>query len=245
MLKFNPNFTATRLISYCGIMMLLITLSKVTNAGQQDTHEQIRTAVESALAQQTQGADNVSFRVGHLDPRLRLQYCDQPLEINDNMPIDLHRSRINVKVACRGSSPWRIYVPLEVSRSREAVVLTSDLQRGDRIGRSDVSVSTIDANQIHGQVFTDPEVVVGHVLTRAMRAGEVVTDRMVDTNRVIRRGDRVQIKAGSGGVTVMALGEAQEHGGIGDRISVKNTRSGQTVQAIVEDARSVRAIGRF
>lgn len=237
-----PTITLKPVIA---VAILQLAMAGASTASAESAHEQIRAAVNQAVSQQVGDAEHISHRVGHLDPRLRLSTCDQALEVNDSMPIDLHRARINVKVECRGSSPWRIYVPLDVAQTSEAVILTRDMQRGERLSADDITLGQIDANQRRGQVFTDPDVVEGHVLTRAMRAGSVITDRMVDTNRVIRRGDRVQIKSGNAGVAVMVLGEAMGHGGIGDRITVKNSRSGQTVQAIVEDARSVRAIGRF
>ena len=62
-------------------------------------------------------------------------------------------------------------------------------------------------------------------------------------NAVIERGDLVSIQAGTMGFVVGSTGEAQGRAGVGQRVRVKNTRTGRMIEAVVIDSRTVEAIG--
>lgn len=205
---------------------------------------QVATAMNTYLdAQRTNGHGQVSFRSSRLDPRLRLTVCDQPLEINEGRPLNVNRSRQTVKVSCYGTSPWRIFVPVELTRRESAVVVTRPLAAGDVIKASDLTLSTVDANRARGAYYQDASRVVGMAVTRPLQSGELVTQHAVGVNAVVTRGDIVAIRSGGGGLVVGSTGEVQGRAGVGQRVRVKNTSSGQEIETIVIDNRTVEAIG--
>ncbi|HER34702.1 MAG: flagellar basal body P-ring formation protein FlgA [Halothiobacillaceae bacterium] len=204
---------------------------------------QVATAMDNYLEQQVGGAGNLTLRADRLDPRLRLDRCDQPLEINEGRPLDLNRGRQTVKVSCHGQSPWRIYVPVELTRRQQAVVATRPLSAGDVLGADDLGLATVDANRARQRYFHDPQELVGMMATQPLRSGQLITSNTLGVNAVVERGDRVSIQAGTGGFVVGSTGEVQARAGVGQRVRVKNIHSGKVIEAIVVDSRTVDAIG--
>jgi flagella basal body P-ring formation protein FlgA len=56
---------------------------------------------------------------------------------------------------------------------------------------------------------------------------------MIDAQRLVKRGAEVTIVADTGNIEVRMRGKALGEGGRGDRIKVKNVRSGRVVTATV------------
>ncbi|MFN2382016.1 MAG: flagellar basal body P-ring formation chaperone FlgA [Guyparkeria sp.] len=209
----------------------------------EDVQTQVSQAMDAFLEAQASGNDNLTLRAGRLDPRLRLGICDQTLEINEGRPLNLNRGRQTVKVSCHGSSPWRIYVPVELTRRQQAVVAARPLSAGDVISLDDLDLATVDANRARRQYFTDPGDLVGMMATQPLQSGQLVTARNLGVNAVIERGDIVSIQIGRGGFVVGSTGEAQGRAGVGQRVKVKNTGSGKVIESVVIDSRTVEAIG--
>ncbi len=206
--------------------------------------EQVAEAMNAYLdAQRATGHGQVSFHSGRLDPRLRLAVCDQSLEINEGRPLNVNRGRQTVKVSCHGTSPWRIFVPVELTRRESAVVVTRPLATGDVITASDLTLSTVDANRARGAYYQDASQLVGMAVTRPLQSGELVTQRTIGVNAVVTRGDIVAIRSGGGGLVVGSTGEVQGRAGVGQRVRVRNTSSGKEIETIVIDNRTVEAIG--
>jgi len=205
---------------------------------------QVSQAMQTFLDGQRGGNDQLTLRAGRLDPRLRLGVCDQALEINEGRPLNLNRGRQTVKVSCHGNSPWRIFVPVELTRRQQAVVAARPLATGDVLSLEDLDVATVDANRARRQYYTDPAELVGMVATQPLRSGQLVSAHNLGINAVVERGDIVSIQVGHGGFVVGSTGEAQGRAGVGQRVKVKNTGSGKVIETVVIDSRTVEAIGR-
>lgn len=229
-------------------LVLILTLaatapSIVTAATPDSVQDQVADAMERFLDEQAGERGNLTLRADRLDPRLRLDVCNQPLEINGGRPLNLNRGRQTVKVSCHGKSPWRIYVPVALSRRQQAVVAARPLAAGDVIEAGDLSLATVDANQARRQYYTDPKELVGMAATQPLQSGQLITRHNLGINAVVDRGDMVSIRAGKRGFVVDSTGEVQGRAGVGQRVRVKNTRSGKVIQAVVVDSRTVEAIG--
>lgn len=205
---------------------------------------QVSQAMEAFLDAQGGGNDHLTLRAGRLDPRLRLGVCDQALEINEGRPLNLNRGRQTVKVSCHGNSPWRIYVPVELTRRQQAVVAARPLATGDVLALEDLDLATVDANRARRQYYTDPAELVGMMATQPLQSGQLVTANNLGINAVVERGDLVSIQVGHGGFVVGSTGEVQGRAGVGQRVKVKNTGSGKVIESVVIDSRTVEAIGR-
>lgn len=204
---------------------------------------QSRASIESAaqefLKTHYQDSTNTQFRINLIDPRLQLIQCDQPLQVrSDNLTVP-RGGRITLKVSCEGSNPWRIYVPARIQTMVNAVSLVRPLAPGATISAKDLTTTPVNANQQVNAYLTSPDEAIGQVVTRPMQAGQILTQQDLGIAKVIHRGDHVTVIAGTGNVSVSTEGVAQADAGIGQRVMVKNSRSGQLVEGFVRDSNTV------
>ena len=237
---------AILLMAFLAATLSLLTAlpaAAATPAAAESVQAQVAAAMDQFLDRQGGAGGNLTLRADRLDPRLRLSVCDQSLEINEGRPLNLNRGRQTVKVSCHGSSPWRIYVPVELTRRQQAVVAARPLSSGDVITAADLSLASVDANSARQRYYTDPRELVGMMATQPLQSGQLITTRHLGVNAVVKRGDLVSIRVGTRGFVVGSTGEVQERAGVGQRVRVKNTHSGKMIEAVVVDSRTVEAIG--
>jgi flagellar basal body P-ring formation protein FlgA len=199
----------------------------------------IQSAALSFLETHYQAGANTHFHISSIDPRLQLKNCDQPLQVSSNNLTIPRGGRITLKVACEGSNPWRIYVPARIQTMVSVISLARPLAPGSTISAEDLTTTTVNANQQVRAYLTSPDEAIGQVVTRPMQAGQILTQQDLGIAKVIHRGDHVTIIAGNGNVLVSTEGVAQANAGVGQRIMVKNSRSGQLVEGFVRDANTV------
>lgn len=212
-------------------LLLATALSAV--AGEQQSLSSIRQAVKVFLQEQTAGDGKPPrITVGRLDPRLRLTACPQPLEAS--LPAG---SRIpgatSVQVRCDGPKPWSLYVQARVELFEQVLVTARPLSRGRVLEASDLKREERAVSRLRGGYFTERQAVVGMKLRRALGNGVPVTGQMVEKRKVVRRGERVVIRARSGGLEVSMTGKALTDGAKGDLIGVENLSSEREVEARV------------
>lgn len=170
--------------------------------------------------------------VSRLDPRLRLNQCDQPLTASltsTSTPI----GRVTVRVSCQGSSPWSVFVPAQVRLYRHVIVASKSLLRDTVLSESDVSIAERDVSNLSQGYLTRLDEVLGTKLTRPVLPDQVIAPNQIELAKAVRKGDHVVITARSGTISVRMPGEAMADGVPGKQIPVKNRRSGRTVKARV------------
>ena len=222
---------------------LLVFTQSVAAAGLEQPVFQSRASIESAaqdfLETHYQTDTNTRFHINPIDPRLQLKECDQPLQVRSNNLTLPRGGRITLKIACEGSNPWRIYVPARIQTMVNAISLARPLASGTRISAEDLTTTPVNANQQVNAYLTSPDEAIGQIVTRPMQAGQILTQQDLGIAKVIHRGDHVTVIAGTGNVSVSTEGVAQADAGVGQRIMVKNSRSGQLVEGFVRDANTV------
>lgn len=195
--------------------------------------ESIRAAVHRFVAAQPQRYTGTrKFRVGRLDPRLRLAPCATPLQVSF-----AHGSRpwgnATVGVQCTGPKAWTIYVPLRVSVLKEVVVAARSIARGLPLKREDLTVRNEDLTGLSRTYLTSPDQVLGMIPKRPLSMGTVLSLDMVQAPRLIKRGQQVTIIAKSAGIEVRMTGEALADGSRGETIRVRNILTRRVIQAVV------------
>jgi len=209
--------------------------------------EQLRQAVGDYLDQQRQSLlapygpeARLDYRISRLDPRLRLAGCDEPLSLDVNSLTN--SGRLNVLVRCSGTSPWSLYVPVELSVWQPVVVAAAPVARGQVLTASALEVVEHDVRRMHRSYWQRPEELVGHVARRVIPAGSPITASQVEAPHAVRRGSSVIIEASQGGLLVKMAGTAQQDGRLGDRIAVRNSQSRRLLEARVIGPDRVRVI---
>jgi flagella basal body P-ring formation protein FlgA len=201
--------------------------------------QSIESAIKTYLKQQVAVGTQSQFQITPLDPRLQLKTCNQPLHVQTNRLGVPQGGRLTVKVACLGDAPWRIFVPVKIMTPVTVLSLARPLAPGAQITAQDLSTQVVNANNQTSAYLTQPADAIGQVVTRPMQAGQILTQQDLNAAQIIKRGDRVTLVAGGDGVSVSAEGIAQGSAGAGQRLMVKNSRSGAQVEGIVRDAHTV------
>lgn len=215
--------------------LLLAFAAAAAGAQQQEvqSHDSIREAARQHVqADAGQLAGSPQVTVGRLDSRLRLAACDRPLVAYDS-PNGLNRGRGVVGVRCEGSRPWKIYVPVSVALMERVVVNRRPLVRGQTLRADDLALREVDTAGLHKAYFTRLEDVVGLRSKRAVARDTTLHAGLLQRAELVKRGAQVDILAVAEGLRVRMRGKALADGGRGDRIRVKNLRSGRVVSGTV------------
>ncbi|CAK0752340.1 flagella basal body P-ring formation protein FlgA [Gammaproteobacteria bacterium] len=227
-----------RLSTWIGLQLLLLLLGflVIEQANStQETNQDLNVILSAArtFLMSFRSGDPSGITVDAPDPRLRLSACTTPLEVSmaaGSQPI----GRTLIKVRCSTPQPWTLYLPAKVATLVSVVVAARSLFRDQVIVPGDVVLESRDANELLSGYLSDPNQVLGKVLSRPAAAGSVLLPNQVQAKRVIRRGDRVSVLARSAGLTVRSTGTAMADAGVGDTISVRNESSKKILDGIVE-----------
>lgn len=130
----------------------------------------------------------------------------------------------------------RAWARADFSRFVETVTAARDLPAGALLQESDLVLQTVPAPVEARRACRTPAEAVGHVLRVAVKAGESIRADRLERPEAIRAGDRVSIEAREGAVRLRVAGQALAPGRVGDRIPVKNLRSGRRIEARVLEA---------
>ena len=75
--------------------------------------------------------------------------------------------------------------------------------------------------------------VVGKRSVRNIQAGQVITNSMIENPPMIKKGNRVLIRAESPEILITTQGKVLEDGCFGDQVRVENISSGKEIFAVV------------
>lgn len=184
----------------------------------------------------THSDDEIRVTAGNLDPRMGSRYCEQPLDVELANNANLER-QTTVMLSCNGRDHWRMFIPVRIQQLRAVVVTAQALAPGQVIGRNDLKMSHIDIHQLRDAAYDDMDELIGAQVKRRVRANQPLQARHTC---FVCRGQEVVILSGSGGLEIRAEGIARSDGLLGERITVRNTRSNNEVQAVVSGSNEVR-----
>ena len=114
----------------------------------------------------------------------------------------------------------------------DVLTYARNLSTGDLIQPEDVVWSTVQAHMAAGGAPQDADQVIGLSAKRALRAGAPVSARDLASPQVIARNDLVEVAYVVGGVKLTVTGRATRNASIGEAVSVLNTTSNRTIDAV-------------
>ena len=205
-----------------------------------EPHENIlATATQTVLEMpEVRSLNNPSIKPNNLDNRLRLTRCSEPLSAEVTSRY-MRGGRLTVDVACNGTQPWSIYVPVTITSETQVLTLIQALPRDAIITEGDVDVVTLRRRPTGLPTLSDPTQAIGLAAKRALSEGTELRPTMLKQPVIIKRGDQTVITAGSGGLSVRMTGKALEDGVLGEQIRVQNLSSKRTIQGEVQRDGSV------
>lgn len=202
-------------------------------AGDIQSLESIRATAEAFVLEQIgQASAGVEARAGRLDPRLRLAHCDQALEAFNAAGGRLG-GNASIGVRCDGSRPWKIYVPVRVSREVEVAVLAKSLPRGATLTEDSIRTQRMDTTTLSFGYYSNLAALNGQTLRRAAASGTVITPDLVAIPPTVRKGEQVTLIAQRQGIAIRAPGRAMVDAQVGDLIQVRNLSSDRMVEGRV------------
>ncbi|HBK47582.1 MAG TPA: flagella basal body P-ring formation protein FlgA [Xanthomonadaceae bacterium] len=202
------------------ILLILLLLAGPAWADGFQPVESIRAAALSTI-----GADAEAEAT--LDPGLRMPACPVPLQAQPT-------GTSTVEVACPQPAGWRLFVPLKVRRNQNVLVLNRGISAGETIGPADITIEKRDAARIVGAALANPADAVGKTARRVLSAGSLLSASDLASQRLVRRGDTVELISRRGGLEVRMSGRALSDGGENERVTVENASSRKVVQGTVE-----------
>ena len=202
--------------------------------------DDIRDAAQEFVSRDLGATDEATrIQVGRLDPRLRLARCGSALQVAyQSQSVKL--TNTTVKVACSGPKPWSLYVPVSIERYEKVVILARPVAPGGTLTRADVRMDERSVNGLVSGYFTHADEVVGKQMRRSLGVGQALTRLAVLAPKLVSRGERVVMLAGTRGLEVRVQGTALMDGAAGDRIRVRNERSRRVVEGILAPDGTVR-----
>jgi flagellar basal body P-ring formation protein FlgA len=203
--------------------------------------DSIAAAAESEARNQllSEGLGDAMVRAGELDARLRLAACSQALDTFASSGA-VRGGRITVGVRCRGLVPWTLYVPVAVDARAPVVIIDGPLPRGTLLMEQHLRIEQRPVSALPAQYLGDNAAVLGRELARAVNGPTVATPALLQARDLVARGQSVSILAAGAHMQVRMEGVALQKGQLGERIDVRNTSSGRTLQAIIVDAATVQ-----
>ncbi len=226
------------------LLATTLTASAESPTGERETPERIAEAARNAVLKARRlDPRRALVEAQAPDARLRLARCDRPLKAS-RLASRPGSRRETVHVACKGSTPWKVYVQVTVSNFETVVTVARNLPRGHIIQPGDLGSRKLDTGRLPSGYLLDAGAAVGHVLTQSVTEGSVLRPNQLKADVAVRRGQAVALLSGSGPVAIRMGGVALGSAPVGGRVRAKNASSGTIVEGIVLNEAEIRVTGR-
>lgn len=228
------------------LLLLILGAALCTGPGaraavQQQPLAEIGDAVRDFALTQHGHDEGVKVTASKLDPRLKLARCAEALEVfwaPGSRPV----GNATVGVRCSAPKPWKLYVPVRISKQALVAVTARTLTRGHRIGPGDLRMESRDIAGLRADAISDAAMVNGYVVRRATGVDRVLSARMLSAPLLVERGQRVQLLTSIPGLSIRMTGISLEDGARGDSVRVRNPASNRVVRARVVAAGIVQMV---
>jgi flagella basal body P-ring formation protein FlgA len=146
------------------------------------THESIYEAVKAYVAQNINTTAEYEINIVPLASRLNLALCEQPIDVfTPNM---VKAGRVAINVRCNSGKKWAIFVPIIITPFENIIVLTQNMQYGDKITEHHVALARKNVTQLHNNYMTDLTQVINKQISHNLSAGTVMTTKDIDNPTV-------------------------------------------------------------
>jgi flagella basal body P-ring formation protein FlgA len=142
-----------------------------------------------------------------------------------------------------GSLEKAMAVTVDCRYYREVVVATQAFRRENLIEPVGLVVEERDITRLKHGWFSHVDDLLDLRAARPIGAGEVISQRHVEQIPVVHRGDEVTLEARSANMQLLAVGEALQDGGVGERIRVRNVDTRKVVIGEIVDGGTIRVGG--
>ena len=135
-------------------------------------------------------------------------------------------------------------VAIELTEYPKVVVPRTTLARGHRITDSDLVIASIRPDKVDANQVTDPEQIVGMEVRTTLRADQPISIGNIGSPILIHRGDLVEVRVLSGGVTVKTNAKSLGDGSESDLVEIETMRPRKRLVARVVQTGLVEIVTR-
>ena len=128
-----------------------------------------------------------------------------------------------------GSLIKRDDIRLRVNVFAKTAVASHTLKSGDVIAESDLVYSRVNVTNTGTDKLVAADELIGKTLRNGVIKGYPITKDLIEKEKSIKRGDRVDIIAQSGAVYVRTIGTALQEGNTGETVRVKRDGTGNSI----------------
>lgn len=219
-------YKTTFFITFLSFQALCATLSNAQIYDHDYLEQFAKRHLTSSLA--TSADKQIAIDVAEIDPRVIIKPCQS--ELTANIPENHNGRNVNVEISCDDSIPWSIYIPTRIKIMSPIVVALSAIDKGSILTDDNIGVKYVDEKHIRGEKLSEVTSLIGAKSKRTLSLGSAITRKNIC---LVCKDDSVTIEAISPSLTIKATGIAQSNGHVGDKIRVKNERSGKLVFAYI------------
>lgn len=178
---------------------------------------------------------------GHLDSRMQLTRCDVPLEpfLRNGTKVT---SRTIIGVRCKGTSPWKVYIPVDIVVMQSVLIAKKTLPKGHIVTAADVTEEPRDVSRLNGGYLADIESLAGQKLKHQIMGGRIITPAMLAAEVLVRRGQSVTLVLSNDQLNISMAGKALADGTLNQRIRVENLNSQRVVEGLVRSPEYVEIL---
>ena len=182
-----------------------------------------KTYLESIIPTPLDG--KISIHVAKIDPRVVIKPCLVPLKAN--IPENINRRNVNIKITCADSMSWQIYLSAKIERTFAVVVTTNTIEKGVMLSEENIGIAYLAYNKIPGEKLTNINAVLGSKAEKRIGKGRTITRKNVC---LVCKGDAITIIAKAASFMIKTKGIALSSGNLNQQIKVKNSRSGRVIR---------------
>jgi len=168
---------------------------------------------------------------------LRLPFKDYDLKVS-LVSLGRNYARVVYKIVHDGQVYRKFWLNVRIDRKVKVVVAKTPIPRGTLIKGSMVELSQVPSLKARGALSNLKEV-VGKVLKRDILPGEVIRERDLAPNFLVKKGQPVRVIYVNGPIHIELLGVSLENGAAGNIIKVKNLSTGKVLRCKVLENGSV------
>lgn len=223
-LSIVENFRPARLL--CGFFVAVC----ISQAGANESLQWVETQVLSEW--QKLGGKVADSEVSF--PTLSVNYQFAPCDHEPMIQFVRHLQpgRNGVEIKCERPF-WRQSLAVQLATYDDVVTVGSDVLRDRVITAEQLRLTRMDTAGLHLGYFHSIDDVAGKLSKRSLRQGTPIVPDMLAMPDLVERGQPVTVRLDRPGLSIEIEGEALSDGHLGERIRVKNSRSGKTLFAEV------------
>jgi flagella basal body P-ring formation protein FlgA len=163
----------------------------------------------------------VTFRAQD-EKTLRLSQPQFTFTIEGSRAANLGDVTWNVTANSGNGAPQRFFVAATARAWQEQLVVSRPLSTKQQITEGDVTEKRSLVDRLSSDPLVRRDQVVGQLASRDLKAGTVMTGKLIDPVQLVKSGQYVTIEHGQGGISIKIVAKALDSGCYGQTIRVKN-----------------------